>query len=1109
MVQSLLILLSNRINAFSIRKLKKRSIILWLNPSKNLIKPQDTYNLSTHLYSNTKSFHTNSKTNSDALKNGSKVTDIEEISFEKNTENKIVNSENVDILNQNSSDVVAICEDDIDWDELARNNEIATNINVNSSVDTTSINRIRNSIKDVKRYDVEDNHSNQNTFKSAKKLKPTQSLNIKAPLVFDTMTDEIFERMLKNQEKYLDTNIIVNDITDGLNHTSSKKSEIIVNTDKNHDDGIVSTHKNDETKNLNVTNDNSTEVISEKSNGKKYLNTDALTDQPHSFGGRLLMDPIGLVKKVIHPAVIRIIRDNNNNYNKNEIHNKDIINNNTYTIEKAMINAYELLKILNSNNHNAFEKSLKHSVHFGHSSPRVEKYRQEFSINCIRLLKSINNEKDLLNFVAVMSIFVPQNKFIWSEYDTILCDKIQDFNAIQVGLLAVHSIAISQKILTFENFNLPVLVYDISSSNLFDFDTKAYFDALKNNINNDNTSNNLQITSFQQVEESYLLEQLSLKFQFIDYYVSKCLNKNITNEDEKVFTLTKYNLKRAFASELFGHALELLSYYHQNKIPISIISLSYLWDYTSRFALATSYPLYQKLYDIIYYSIRADPNQLLNNETIVLSLLESLVHIDFKHFELIHEVMIIVYKYGIKYQNIGLRLFNALVELEQTEYAVITLDNLIKISMNDSNSIHKQISKNTFMDLSIEAKRRLYTSLLASTTINNNDNNNSIINNNNNNSIINNNNNNEAKLNSVVTDNSSIVATNDRSLSDLILALCCFSVLDKNTEFYKLFEKIESNVIPKIKEYSPKNIVALYHCYANIGRFHPLIVQELDNIVLKNMELFEKHEIMTILWACARLNNQSKIAKQYQLKFSKIVLNYYKNIRNHSQFGPSTQHNVARALWSLAVLQIIEYDHIKIANNLFEIFKKKSHKMNLNNNVNHKYNNRSAILDGIPESCIRQMLQAVVEVKLKMKNEHNNRQNQNNNNDNNNNNRQNQNNNINKNNNRYENDYEIIELNRIYKLWLELNDRSAMFLNNPYSSHTHKAVSRLLNQMSIIHENEKKMPNGYIVDIFIPSLQEFYEMENEYDSFVKQKKDHSKGFVLEIDGPFHYESYHL
>ena len=46
--------------------------------------------------------------------------------------------------------------------------------------------------------------------------------------------------------------------------------------------------------------------------------------------------------------------------------------------------------------------------------------------------------------------------------------------------------------------------------------------------------------------------------------------------------------------------------------------------------------------------------------------------------------------------------------------------------------------------------------------------------------------------------------------------------------------------------------------------------------------------------------------------------------------------------------------------------------------------------------------------------------------------------------------------------------------------------------MGVVHVNEACLENGYVVDIYIP----------EYSS-----ETHPRGLVIELDGPFHFDSY--
>lgn len=72
------------------------------------------------------------------------------------------------------------------------------------------------------------------------------------------------------------------------------------------------------------------------------------------------------------------------------------------------------------------------------------------------------------------------------------------------------------------------------------------------------------------------------------------------------------------------------------------------------------------------------------------------------------------------------------------------------------------------------------------------------------------------------------------------------------------------------------------------------------------------------------------------------------------------------------------------------------------------------------------------------------------------------------------------------------------------SSYTHLDASKLLNALGICHENEKLLPHGYIVDIFVPGV---HLRRNRNSDHAQGGCSDEKGLVIEFDGPFHFESY--
>ena len=84
--------------------------------------------------------------------------------------------------------------------------------------------------------------------------------------------------------------------------------------------------------------------------------------------------------------------------------------------------------------------------------------------------------------------------------------------------------------------------------------------------------------------------------------------------------------------------------------------------------------------------------------------------------------------------------------------------------------------------------------------------------------------------------------------------------------------------------------------------------------------------------------------------------------------------------------------------------------------------------------------------------------------------------------------------------WKQFNKSS---YRDNQSSYTHLDASKILNTMGIIHENEKILQHGYVVDIFINNIGTRNDSSDRSCSSVKV----GGGTVIEFDGPFHFESY--
>ncbi len=277
-----------------------------------------------------------------------------------------------------------------------------------------------------------------------------------------------------------------------------------------------------------------------------------------------------------------------------------------------------------------------------------------------------------------------------------------------------------------------------------------------------------------------------------------------------------------------------------------------------------------------------------------------------------------------------------------------------------------------------------------------------------------------------------------RKTSHLGLALFCFNREDKKTPYYRLLEQLEVSLLSHLKQVSGHAVpinesIGLLNCYALVGRRQPDVMRALDDIIEDNFDKLSTKQLSTIIWCCARLNHQP----QYLLKATNVYFHEMKSITTLSTPGA---YALSRTLWALAVLQRLDVDRfLSIQSLLFKA---------------------SQLLQGVEMHSwmIKQLTQIQIELML-----------------------------------RHQHDVHInIEeqlkpLNEFLQRSPTYKNLNKRILRESVSSWTHLDASRVLTEMGIAHENEKLLPNGYVIDIFI-SLQD-------------------KGIAVEFDGPSHFESY--
>lgn len=512
--------------------------------------------------------------------------------------------------------------------------------------------------------------------------------------------------------------------------------------------------------------------------------------------------------------------------------------------------------------------------------------------------------------------------------------------------------------------------------------------------------------------------------------------------------------------------------------------------------------LNKTLYQHIMSSVQADSYQLLNEEIMTVEILESMVASDSKnHHELIRFICDFYREKGMDIDRIGSRLFNVLCVLEAFSYALYMLDLIIESSCLRVDIV--PYAFNMEKNISMMAKARIYHYLK------------------------------DRKL----------PAGHPNALSNLILSLHCFYSDSKlyslhrfqsNKTYIRFLDESESVVHKNFSHYSIDQLLKLHKSYASVGRRHPDMCRELDYIFSRNYHVFSDAQLASLLWSNARLN----ISTSYNRIIGKSYL--FKVLEK----TPTSYHAIdeaARTVWAMAVLQILQPEEFLLiepillsSSFLHSSVRSESHpiqiqrikqillemrlclftrKSNPTSNQISTINSEQNIEESEhPLENNKELPMSMIA--LELKNIHDN----------------------------VMNDSDVsIDSSRerekndiVYsKIMAPRHWENTTSMQPTKSSYSHREICKVLTFMGIQHEVEKPLEFGLVVDIFIPPSQaallayQRYEDErnqgakssidtststthnsnnSDVNGSVKSDKGH-KGIVLEVDGPFHFESY--
>jgi len=263
--------------------------------------------------------------------------------------------------------------------------------------------------------------------------------------------------------------------------------------------------------------------------------------------------------------------------------------------------------------------------------------------------------------------------------------------------------------------------------------------------------------------------------------------------------------------------------------------------------------------------------------------------------------------------------------------------------------------------------------------------------------------------------------------------------------YYKILAQLERILIPYLpKGKSCRELLSLLHAYAIRRRLCIPLFNSVNPVIEKYLPTLTSKQAATLVYTNTFLNHHPNYLRP-------LIAQYFHTLNETQKLTVDDARFLCRTLWSLAILELLDIDrYLSVHDKLLRSI-------------------------GVVSSEHRsQLTQVFTELTLQSERQSHSPENK---------------------------DQVakcIMEFNNqseeaiISSKWLSHNEKDKITM----SSATHKEIARILSKLGIVHENEKSLKNGYVVDIFIP-----YPNNDEDDAASK------KGIVLEFDGPTHFEFY--
>lgn len=290
--------------------------------------------------------------------------------------------------------------------------------------------------------------------------------------------------------------------------------------------------------------------------------------------------------------------------------------------------------------------------------------------------------------------------------------------------------------------------------------------------------------------------------------------------------------------------------------------------------------------------------------------------------------------------------------------------------------------------------------------------------------------------------------------ADLILALLCFNRDVQVSPRHRLMVQIEAEVVQSVSGMRVHEALSLLHAYGLAGRAFPDILVAIDDIVLRaaTSGALSAKQSGTALWAYARLNWHNSAV------VGPLAALFFNDLAGRSMLSHHGMQQLARTLWSLAALQRLQWRHLVVACALMRPYLRRSDGWETSRLASRQLAQVAAELSIIRQSTRREdSVEGDVSEREKS-------------------------------------DVEAFLREKFPPARVAHLSREESL--DTASSYSHRQLSRVLDEMGVAHQNEAVVgDSGYVVDMLIPPEEE------------QRGGDSSRGTVVEVDGPTHFESY--